>query len=688
MRRWRSDPETGLRKSEDKRRAMDEQHATKENGTVHQLTLTRKLMLCAQFMGMEAIANFQQIYTVPVLQTLGMPLSLSFIAGLVSGPSSILILPVFGWLIDRGSNPQRRKYASLLLAAGVQTLGMLCFLVANGVHLIHLMNYNGTVGNETGSDDAPTASFLSDSVGNLSASELGKEPGGSGQDWNSYGVFTESEGTSSAANGSGKVLDSDGPTVPAKAALGMLGFILMDLGFDFSNCFVKALLVTCSARAEHTSLMTTAVVMGAVGGVINAALGAVNLPLLLGLSSIHGAKLTIQSSVQGIVLVLLVVLGFLSTLISSRKQLRQLQVNQSESISTKHRETTKNRTGGKGLPENGSATHEDIVSSASDGAPHTNHPMGDISENSPRPFAEGSNCLGQSVNLEEEEEVEEDLSSMAEDRPLLEDDIVGEEEVDGDRGTSLSGYGATESAEHGHRRTSVEKPAGDAGGLMNSGKAESGCLSWLQNPKVRIAFVCITTFFNADVVMMYAMTVSDFVGKTVYGGDPRAAPVSDSVSRYQEGMKTASWALLLYFCTYLLSSILHPRILACLGFRAEFLFLQLLIVIAMVTVALTSRLEAVFVLSAVAGVHRTCSFSMPYAITNDIAQSIVSKGTGKSPVGLALSLVASCTPMSYCLLFAWVGAVEDLTGDVSAPLWLGTGFAFLSVVAFLFVGKV
>ncbi|KAL8600220.1 hypothetical protein ACOMHN_062510 [Nucella lapillus] len=94
------------------------------------------------------------------------------------------------------------------------------------------------------------------------------------------------------------------------------------------------------------------------------------------------------------------------------------------------------------------------------------------------------------------------------------------------------------------------------------------------------------------------------------------------------------------------------------------------------------------VLAVVAALHRTCHYTMPFAVTNDIAQDIVSTGSGRSPVGLAMSLVAASIPLSYCALFSWAGAVEQLTGDVSAPLWMGSAAGVLAVIAFLFVGKV
>ncbi|XP_076446964.1 uncharacterized protein LOC143284182 [Babylonia areolata] len=685
---------------------MNDVHAAKDDGKGHRMTLTRKLLLCAQLGGTEAIINFQQIYTVPILQTLGMPLSLTYLPGLVSGPSSILLLPFLGWLLDRGHNPQRRKFASIVFAAGVQTLGMLCLLLANAMHLGYLMDYSGAaVRMETGGSGSPSNHSVSShsSASNLSVSEFVKMNASGGQDVNSFVFADDPEGANSfTVNGSSlQAYDTGSVNVPLKAGLGMLGVILMDLGFDCSNCFVKAFLVTCSARAEHTSLLVVGVVVGAVGGVTNAALGLVDFTSLLGLDGVEGARLTIQTSAQGLLIILVIVLGLVITFITGHKQLRQLHQNESGRSSVnlhenrsgtdcagKPRDNRKNGTLSTKRCETNTTSFHDRFSSTPESVQTGNRPA---VENSIRSSERGSLYVDPSVIMEEEIYP----SSLAEDRrPLLKDDNVDdeEEEMEGDWAMTASvGYGATDCAT---RRQGVKVPAEtgreDAGSLRSEegSRVWQGRLSCVQRPKARIALMCVVTFFTADCVLKYAAALSDFVGKGVYGGSPVSEPGSDSLNRYQEGMKTASRALMLYFATYLVSSILHPRLLACLGFRAEFLLLQSLMAATMLVTALTSRLEAVFLLCVVSGVQRTCFYTMPYAVTNDIAQSIDIKGEGRNPVALALSLVAASMPLSYCLLFSWAGAVEELTGDVSAPLWMGSASGALGIVAFLFVGKV
>ncbi|XP_070197797.1 uncharacterized protein [Littorina saxatilis] len=109
----------------------------------------------------------------------------------------------------------------------------------------------------------------------------------------------------------------------------------------------------------------------------------------------------------------------------------------------------------------------------------------------------------------------------------------------------------------------------------------------------------------------------------------------------------------------------------------------------MLALALTARLEVFLLTAVVAGFQRACNFSVCYAVMNDVMQSMAAQSAdGKSKTGLAMSLVSACTPLAYCTLYTLVGPLEDLTGMVSVPLWIGTACCCLSSAAILFLGKI
>ena len=52
-----------------------------------------------------------------------------------------------------------------------------------------------------------------------------------------------------------------------------------------------------------------------------------------------------------------------------------------------------------------------------------------------------------------------------------------------------------------------------------------------QSFKAKIVFISISTYLSTGTVIMYTLTTSDFVAKAIYGGDPEAAPGSESLAR-------------------------------------------------------------------------------------------------------------------------------------------------------------
>nr|KAG5714521.1 hypothetical protein BaRGS_006967 [Batillaria attramentaria] len=118
------------------------------------MLLLQKLLLNAQMIGSEANTNIGQLYTVPNLQLLGMPLKLVSLSAVVAGPAGALLTPLLGWISDRGSNPNRRKmlnvmFCSALLVSGVLLVQIFCMLSTD---YVGKAIYGGNPEAEPGSD--------------------------------------------------------------------------------------------------------------------------------------------------------------------------------------------------------------------------------------------------------------------------------------------------------------------------------------------------------------------------------------------------------------------------------------------------------------------------------------------------------------------------------------------------------
>ncbi|XP_070196825.1 uncharacterized protein [Littorina saxatilis] len=546
----------------------------------------------------------------------------------------------------------------MIFAAAVLFLGMSLLIVANLLHLSDLMRYSEMQGSPSDLLPLWNASAKSElllhnetspfNVSTIPNDSLGYENSilvSSSSSRNSESVpFTAVLSSEAAGNETGQNEPSKNPSeVPFKAGLVMVAFILLDIGYDTLNGFTKSFILTCTPRSEHTSVLLVGLVMASAGGVSTAALGVVDFASLLGLSHIEGGSLSIQTTVQGVVVMVLVVLGLLTTLLTGRYQLSQ------------------------------NSNHDDLHTSNDDSKVKT--------ESSTSPDDEmtrslWSVTLAHSVSSQSNAGVDfdpmltpwnVDNTESSEKRLILTD--KGKDALPNSHNLSqASHYGTQDSAS-------------GVALFKDQGRTPRGL-------KANVAIICISAYLFFGELFLFTYTSSDFAGKAICGGDPSAPPGSESLSRYQEGLRYASWGFLGHCSSYLLMCIVQPRILAVLGYRVEFVLANMMLAISLMTLALTARLEVFFLAAVVAGFQRACFYFVPYAVINDVVQSMeANSGSGKEKVGLAMSLVSACIPLVYCTIYSLVGPLEDLTGMVTIPLWLGTGLGCLSSAVFLFLGK-
>ncbi|KAL8577279.1 hypothetical protein ACOMHN_062788 [Nucella lapillus] len=666
--------------------ATDVHKEGKKMGTIQKMTLTASLF------SNEAICSFEHIYTVPILQTLGLPLSLVTLTGAISGPSATFLLPLLGWWTDRGSNPSRRKTIATMIVSIVAFTGMLCVLSANLLHLSSVLVKDANTSaarvydsyNSSGFTWAETSEKVNDSGLELQA----------GVDGMNGSLFSHLEDDLPREDDSG---------IPFKAILALMGFVLMDLGVDGSSSNIRSFVLTCSRRCDHTSLLLFGVTMASAGGVSTTALGLVDFPSILGLNDTEGAGLTTQTAIQAAIIISLAVLCLPTTLLTVRRLLKQR--------SSSSEDTTIISNASSSQPPSSEADnnilHEGQMSRSM---------ILDAFENSIRSFG-GSIHFDRTLTLLGELQRSHSLdhhtfqNSASEHAPLLPPGKARkehEEDLERSQLTSTTvSYRRRESLcdipEH------TKTPETSMGDLSEKTLVARSSLTYSTDMpdveaidtegqscrcergfRLKVFLLSVATYFSASDVYLFAMTGSDFVGKAIYRGDPSAPPGSPSVARYEQGVRMASVGFFIYFISVLINSFLLTRILARVGYRVLYILVHLLLAAAMVAASVTERLEMFFVLAVMAGAHRTCFFTVPFAAMNDLIQARASEmgRVGKTQMGFAFSILMATMPMSYCTLFSWIGPVEEATGVVAVPFFTASITSLLSVGAFLVVGKI
>ncbi|KAK7506813.1 hypothetical protein BaRGS_00001664 [Batillaria attramentaria] len=632
-----AEAESGGKKRRD-RMAVARKHERTGGG----MSVVQKLLLNAQLLGNEANTNFEQLYTVPNLQLLGMPLKLVSLTAVVAGPVGTLLMPLLGWLSDKGSNPNRRKMMTVILCMALLVSGVFCVVLANVLHL------------QSRSNPIPAAKDATDLKGresNTSPRYSSKIQTAYQRHWN---------------------VTADGKTGPPFAAqIGLLAFVLLDVGFDLTNAFVKAWVLTCSPRAEHTSVLMMGTAIGSVGGLVTSTLAVVDFDVsLFGLGDNEGMGLAVQVCVQAIAVLFLVLAGSVLTILVGYRQLQ----SKTENL------------------EKGSIDEDNVKPKRAD------HTKANDCDESKQPLLQTRKTMDQAVH----QGVPADYGSgqrqtgdpvAARVSPVT-DVCYRSATCTYADGTCESFHRSADirrqrSAPVTHGNGSDPVAASDSSSVGVTCNSRFHIFRSSQNTfKWKIGCICASLYFSVGLVHMFSMMSTDYVGKTIYGGNPEAEPGSDSLRNYQTGVRFASVGFIVYYISYLLASACHKRVHQVLGYLKEYALVQMSASACMVTLALTARMEVYFLLCILAGFQRASYFVIPYAVTNDLiqAQAQESGRDGGAKLGLFMSLVSGMIPLAYSTIFTSVGPLEYITGDVSTPLWLGAACGCLSTICFLPVG--
>ncbi|KAL8613408.1 hypothetical protein ACOMHN_057128 [Nucella lapillus] len=242
------------------------------------------------------LVAFGYLYQVPLLQHLGVPITYLSLYPLVTGPANMIILNLFGRLIDKGSNHKERKVIAVVVVFFLCLTGVVLILFANLLTLSKEKGIYPTSGVSSGSrwkrssrneTESPYNSFSLDN--NTNDSILNMSAVYSGDTITSHNVSTiaaEEDEWRMSLHKQGHDSGSELTSLPLTGVLGLLGQATLDMGCDLSSGTVRACVLACSDGSEHTVLLVLALVLAAVGGCALNLLGLLDLSPLL---SVWGA---------------------------------------------------------------------------------------------------------------------------------------------------------------------------------------------------------------------------------------------------------------------------------------------------------------------------------------------------------------------------------------------------------------
>ena len=238
------------------------------------LPLHRKLLLNAAMMGNEMCVAFQQLYEVPLLQILGVPVTYVSLYPIVTGPTAMLLMSLQGYFCDRGPHHRQKKIAILTCNCAVVLFGIAVLVCANLLLLYNHEKKNVTIVLEylynhsllMPTSVTPKLITPAENSSVIMPLERNLDIAVSSYDENvSIAVPQEQQE------------DDDAGLLSMTAIVGLVGFSAMDIGYDINTAANRSCVLSCSPKTDHTSMLVLALVMAAAGGLINNVLGLVDL---------------------------------------------------------------------------------------------------------------------------------------------------------------------------------------------------------------------------------------------------------------------------------------------------------------------------------------------------------------------------------------------------------------------------
>ncbi|CAL1536512.1 unnamed protein product [Lymnaea stagnalis] len=590
------------------------------------LSLGQQLLLTAALLGTESTIVFEQIYNYLSLQYFGVPTSLMSVNGIIGGLSAIIIIPLAGVFIDRSSSAKIRKIIVVLFGLGIMVTGYIVFITASVLKLLQ----QPLTGNHFNS------SFLKVG-GNTTFSTLSN---GSGP------------GDVTPTSRNGTPTENVPDSLSASAILGIIGFTVIDTGYDVGNSMIRAYVLDHTPRDQHTTLLIKSTLMAAVAGTVMSFLGILDLPNILGdLFSVDGTATTFTLLVC--LLCVVSVCCYSCTLLTGVSIARR--ANSNKSVSYK---PTQQSTAGRAPSK--------IISRYSADSSETKPLMEDFEKADRRTgylatsfvtSGDASERLGTSADGSRN--VFEARNRVA---PKTSNCIISDPAVVIHYKEDVPSCGPRQ-----HRGPSP--PVGRV------------CEPEPPFFSKRLVVLISATCFSISAMISFIMFIPNAVTLGICKGDPMASLGTAENESYKRGLRASSVGSFIFYCSYFLTCLVNNKIFQVIGERLHFLLCHVMLIATTTTLILLQDLHVYYVAMATFGPFRTCIFTLPFVLANNYTRT-ENSDPKKSRVGRVMALIGAILPANYIIVSSVMSPLIDLTGNVWLPLYWTCAGNVISILLF------
>ncbi|XP_055860305.1 proton-associated sugar transporter A-like [Biomphalaria glabrata] len=197
--------------------------------------------------------------------------------------------------------------------------------------------------------------------------------------------------------------------------------------------------------------------------------------------------------------------------------------------------------------------------------------------------------------------------------------------------------------------------------------------------------LCLCNLLCWMSLVCYSLYFTDFVGQSVYGGDPMAPVGTDLHDRYDAGVRLGSFAMSLYSFSCACYSLGIERLVQRFRAKKVYVIGQLVFTLGMAGMAVSRSKIAVILLSPAAGIMYATLFTMPYLLVAHyhtrgmFSHGDPSLGDCKQVRGLGtdVAIISSMVFLAQFLLSVLMGTVVTAVDSTVAVIVTSAILSFL-----------
>ena len=451
------------------------------------------IRLSAAVCGIELCYAAETAFVSPILLKLGVPVAFMTLVWCVSPLLGFFLVPIMGSLSDRCPLKLGRRRPFILLFSFGIVVGLI--LVPNGEAL-------GVLAGDTGTDLTSTSTGINETATILKRINA----------TNNLVLFR---------NGTKAILRSDfspeWPStrkLPHKHVIGIiltiLGVAMLDFNCDACQSPCRTYLLDISVPDDHSRGLTSFTVMAGLGGSFGYLMGGIDWESTSFGTALGGHVRVVFTGV----LLLFVVFVFLT--MTSFKEIPLKDLGFTKEQSQKKNKTVKKAKYKKFVNE---SSEEETECSESERVKERNVSYGTLyNKEASENITSIKTCVETNKNLNEHEH------SV----------VSNEVSVQIDRGQSET-----------NKRPPLTKTLSEYKDLSEEVSLKTYLRSIVRMPR-SLLILCLTNLFCWMSLVCYSLYFTDFVGQSVYGGDPQAPVGSSKHLLYDEGVRLGSLGMSLY----------------------------------------------------------------------------------------------------------------------------------------------